>query len=139
LEPVVADIGCGRGEVVRLLNNDGIEAFGIDQIDLSNGMLVGDITKPIDRAYKSAICIDVVEHIDDEALVGLIENMKKAEKQVLSTASMKSRATGPNGEKLHINIKTPEEWVAYLEEHFVIHDTVKYSADRWLHMMTTRG
>jgi len=77
ISPVV-DFGCGRGDCVSLMISDGISACGIDQVELSNYMLVGDITEPMifDNEYGSSICIDVFEHLTDAECIGVLENMK---------------------------------------------------------------
>jgi len=104
------DFGSGSGDTVAAIRKAGFEAIGMDQVDLDNGMLVGDITAPLEgHEFRTAVCIDVFEHILDEGLEGLIANMKKAERQVIGVSSELSKNTGPGGEVLHINIKTLPE------------------------------
>ena len=135
----VFDFGSGSGDTVAAIRKAGFEAIGMDQVDLDNGMLVGDITAPLEgHEFRTAVCIDVFEHILDEGLEGLIANMKKAERQVIGVSSELSKNTGPDGEVLHINIKTLPEWVAFLERDFVIHKTINQGPKRCLYLTAIR-
>jgi hypothetical protein len=123
LEGPVFDWGCGRGDTVALLREHGHYATGMDQIDLDNEMLVGDITQPQivmhegsshSVPYKTALCIDVFEHLADEDLEGLIANMLTSEKQIISVHT--GTAYEPGCKKnLHINRKSFVDWHAFLE------------------------
>ena len=107
LKGTIVELGCGRGHLVELLSNKGFDCCGYDQIDLKNGMLVGDITQPLPISGDVAICIDCIEHIYDKDLEGLYENLKKFSTQILSVHN------GPsihNGVELHINKKPHSEW-----------------------------
>lgn len=121
--PSVMDFGCGTGDTVKALTAEGIDAVGIDQIELNNGMLVGDITQPqpigadIDGRYNTAISIDVFEHIEDEPLLGLIDNMKKFKRQVITVHAKTAYERGYT-ENLHVNIKSIHEWTLFLAKHF---------------------
>lgn len=74
------DIGCGRGDLISVLLANGFEAYGVDQsqasVDVVNtrfegnsrfhGALVG--TALPDAVADTAFMLEVVEHMDDEAL-----------------------------------------------------------------------
>jgi hypothetical protein len=115
LKGKVFDLGCGRGDTVRHIRDAGFEADGLDQVDLDNDMLVGDITKPVSlKNYDTSICIDVFEHLKDIDLDGVLENMQQTEQQVISVH------TGPAFEigcttDLHINKKTFDSWRSFIE------------------------
>ncbi|MFU8830394.1 MAG: SAM-dependent methyltransferase [Phycisphaerales bacterium] len=134
----VMDIGCGRGHTVEHLRRSGLEADGIDQIDLANGMLVGDITRPLDLEgrYRSALCIDVIEHIDDEGVLRLFENFKQCERQAFSIHNGESIC---NGEDLHINRKPFEEWRRIISEHFELVEEVPTSPEQMLYLTSRLG
>jgi SAM-dependent methyltransferase len=117
----IIELGCGNGDGVRFIRenigNDRI-VDGIDQVDLKNDMQVGDITKPLDlKKYDTSICIDVFEHIDDEGVKGVLENMKQTCRQVITIHNRPASFKGLNGEQLHINIKPFEEWHKIIAEH----------------------
>lgn len=123
LLPPVIELGCGRGQGVQILRSKEIPTDGIDQIELDNGMMVGDITKPMDLSrYSTSLCIDVFEHIKDEGLIGLIENMKQTKRQVISVHCLPAMEYSQVTyyDNLHINLKTPKKWRELLSEHFNI-------------------
>jgi SAM-dependent methyltransferase len=133
----VMDIGCGRGHTVQRLREEGIEADGIDQIDLGNGMLVGDITRPLELAgrYGTALCIDVIEHIDDEGVSRLFENFAQCERQAFSIHNGESIC---NGEDLHINRKPFEEWRRIIEARFELVEAIERNAEQMLYLTCVR-
>lgn len=111
----VIDLGCGTGDTVRALRDEGVVADGLDQVNLPNAMRVGDITAPLDLgAYRSAICLDVLEHIDDSCLEGLLENLAQVERQVVTVHIGSAREAG-RGVELHINRKSFGQWEAVLD------------------------
>lgn len=126
ISPVIS-LGCGRGGSVLWLREHGYWAEGIDQIELNNGMLVGNICEPLkvleDGYYRSAICMDVFEHVPDKELEGLCGNLAKVEKQVISIHMGSSPAdyfVKGMDEELHINIRTAEDWRSWLRRWFII-------------------
>lgn len=108
----VVDLGCGRGDNVRLLKKMGFDCIGYDQVAIDPNMLVADITKPLGFYASSIICMDVIEHIEDKDLVGLFRNFKIAETQAFSIHN------GPSlykGYDLHINKKPFDEWRVFID------------------------
>lgn len=118
----VYDLGCGTGETVQHLRKEGFESLGCDWIDLNNGMDVADITKPLDLSrYKTAICIDVLEHLQREKMFGIFRNFAQVETVVASvhTGSSKWR---PDNHELHINRRKLKEWENLFRDYFEISD-----------------
>ncbi len=116
----IFDFGSGTGDTVFFLRKEGYTATGMDQVQLDNGMLVGNICEPftLDTTH-TALCIDVFEHILDVELEGLMKNMAQAKRQVISVH------TGPGRERgckmdLHINRKSFEQWKQFLSTTFEI-------------------
>jgi len=125
------DVGCGRGELIQFLNRIGSYiADGIDIIDIDNGMQVGDITKPFNcEIYKTALCIDVVEHLTDEQLKGLFDNLVKIPRLVITAHN------GPSiedGIELHINKKSFCDWEKVIKKHGfkIVRDVKIYNYQR---------
>lgn len=133
----VMDIGCGRGHTVHHLRENGFEADGIDQIDLGNDMLVGDITRPLDLAgkYQTALCIDVIEHIPDDGVMRLFENFKQVDRQAFSIHNGESIC---NGEDLHINKKPFDEWRRIIEGQFNLVKEIQTNPEQMLYLTSTR-
>jgi len=129
------DLGCGTGDTVRAMQEAGLEADGADWIDLKFGNKVCDITEYQDLShYRSAICIDVLEHVTDDKLPGLLKNLQQVDKQVVTIYAGSSKERGFSQE-LHTNIKTPDQWTMLLEEHFKIITIITLAPKRYLYLM----
>ena len=137
LEGKIIDFGCGTGDTVKELRKLGYEADGIDQIKLPFGMMYGDITKPNIYNYDTAICIDVFEHIDDEGLEGLLYNMKQCKKQIINVHVKETKSKGPEGEELHINIKTFDEWEKFIKKHLKVNEIIDQGKRRRMFLCST--
>jgi hypothetical protein len=130
----IIDLGCGRGDTVHMMREAGFFAHGIDQVDLDNDMIVGSILDPINMSpYDTATCLDVFEHLHDEELLKLVENMKQAERQVITVHMGESQEAGYPVE-LHVNIKTKDEWWDFLTQHFTIRNQIVLGADRLVYL-----
>lgn len=121
LDNPILDIGCGRGHTVELLRVESYDCDGIDQVKINSDMMVGDITRPLDlkKSYNTCLCIDVIEHITDDVLIGLLNNFKLFNKQIFSIHN------GPSiykGEELHVNKKSFDEWEHVVKQHFNLLD-----------------
>lgn len=111
----VFDFGCGRGDTVHFLRKHGFESVGADQIDLDNDMHVADIIRPmtLQLGSRTALCLDVFEHLLDSDLKGLITNMLLCEKQIISVHNGSAYEIGCKKD-LHINKKSFENWELFL-------------------------
>ncbi|MDA1307790.1 MAG: methyltransferase domain-containing protein, partial [Acidobacteria bacterium] len=81
----VIDLGCGRGELLDLFRESGVEAHGIDvnssmvEVCLERGLsaettdALGFLDRQPDQSLGGLIAIQVVEHLDPEYLSRLIE------------------------------------------------------------------
>jgi 2-polyprenyl-3-methyl-5-hydroxy-6-metoxy-1,4-benzoquinol methylase len=108
LKNPIIDLGCGTGDTVMLLRKGGFEANGIDWIEYNPAMMVGDLTDVDMSKYKTALCIDVFEHIDDEKVNGILEVVK--DKVFIVSVHNGPGVWRPGDPDLHINIKPFEEW-----------------------------
>ena len=133
----VLDLGCGRGHVVEALREAGFEAEGIDQIVVHPEMRVGDITKPIAdiQKFKSDVCIDCIEHLDDDQVIGLFQNMKQTQRQAFSIHNGESNDTG---QELHVNRKDFIEWTKIIREYFDIASAIQIHENQVLYLTRSR-
>ncbi len=116
----ICDLGCGRGNLVKLLRDLNCKIDGFDMIRFEDFVIERDVTKPIDLTkYKTALCVDVFEHINDDNLKGLIENLKQVERQIITVSIDKSN-DWIKGIDLHINIKGFPVWDYIIKENFDI-------------------
>jgi 2-polyprenyl-3-methyl-5-hydroxy-6-metoxy-1,4-benzoquinol methylase len=119
ISPVI-DLGCGTGDLVKLIRENEIVCNGIDWIDLKNDRMVGDITEKIDLSmYNTCLCMDVIEHITDEKLTGLFENMKQTKRQIFSISNTPSWIEIDDKKiNSHINDKPFKEWHKIINDNF---------------------
>jgi hypothetical protein len=132
IEPIL-DLGCGRGHTVDRLRQMGLEADGIDQVNLHPEMRVGDISMPISgiRNFNSVVCIDCIEHMPDSQLLGLFSNMRQVQQQVFSIHNGPSSGTG---QELHVNRREFDQWREILAEHFDIQYEIATSPEQMLYL-----
>ena len=124
LLPPIIDLGCGNGDTVRHLREHGFFSDGVDWINLTNDMMVRDITEPLDlRGYNTALCIDVLEHIPCVLVENVIENLKKVRRQVVAIHTG-AASGGPKHIQLHVTQLSFKEWDIIFDVHFNIIRTV---------------
>ena len=133
IQSPVLDLGCGRGHTVEKLRELGFDADGIDQISIHPGMQVGNITKPLDdmERYNSVACIDCIEHLYEEQVLGLFENMKRVERQAFSIHNGPSDDTG---QELHVNRMDFIDWYSLISQHFDIGAAIKIHDEQMLYL-----
>ena len=134
----VLDLGCGRGQTVEHLQQLGCEAEGIDQIKNHPDMRVGDITKPIAdlASFKSVVCVDCIEHLDEDQVLALFKNMKQVQRQAFSIHIGESTGTG---QELHINRKSFAEWTSLIQCHFDIATEIEINPEQILYLTRARS
>ena len=133
----VIDLGCGRGHTVDRLRELGFEANGIDQISKHPDMMVGDITKPIENMtrFRSAVCVDCIEHLYDEQVEGLFANMKQVQRQAFSIHNGESTGTG---QELHVNRRPFDQWRKIIERDFAIEKEIELHGNQVLYLTCSK-
>ncbi len=136
IEPVM-DLGCGRGQTVEQLRKHGLSADGIDQVKNHPEMRVGDITQPIgDLAqYNSVVCVDCIEHLYEDQVLGLFENMKHVQRQAFSIHNGESTGTG---QELHVNRQSFDQWSELIRQHFDIVETIAIHDEQMLYLTQSK-
>lgn len=136
IEPIM-DLGCGRGQTVEHLRQLGLSADGMDQIKCHPLMRVGDITRPIDglENYNSVVCVDCIEHLYQDQVIGLFKNMKQVTQQAFSIHNGESTGTG---QELHVNRLSFDEWDVLIRKHFDIVETIAIHAEQMLYLTKSK-
>ena len=136
LEPIL-DMGCGRGQTVEHLRGMGLQAEGIDQIRKNPQMRVGDITKPIADmgTFNSVVCIDCIEHLYEDQVLGLFENMKQVKRQAFSIHNGESTGTG---QELHVNRRSFQDWAILIRKHFDIAAAIEVHKEQMLYLTQSK-
>jgi O-antigen chain-terminating methyltransferase len=88
-EPVL-DLGCGRGELLQLLRDAGIEARGVDAdadmvafargagVEVRQGDLLAELASAADASLGAVTALQVVEHLPPPALVRFLDESARA-------------------------------------------------------------
>ena len=133
----ILDMGCGRGQTVEHLRKQGLQAEGIDQIRKNPEMRVGDITKPIADIgnFNSVVCIDCIEHLYEDQVLGLFENMKQVQRQAFSIHNGESTGTG---QELHVNRRSFQDWAILIRKHFDIAAAIEVHKEQMLYLTQSK-
>ncbi len=136
LSPVL-DLGCGRGHTVDALREMGMVAEGIDQISNNSTMRVGDITRPISdmEKFNSIVCVDCIEHLYPPQVAGLLENMKRVQRQAFSIHNGESTGTG---QELHVNRLNFDRWRKLIEPNFEIVSEIEIMPEQMLYLTQSK-
>ena len=120
LKSPIVDLGAGRGHTMRELRKLGYTGDSYDMVKTTAGVIYADITKPMTFTAETVLCMDVIEHILDEPLAGLWENLKRGNRQVFSIHNGESKYRGKGakaGQDLHVNKKSFTQWDAIIRGH----------------------
>ena len=112
------DYGCGKGEFYEnkftLDNNDypSFRKFWGINIDLYDPCYKKHNVLIKEKTYDIVICIDVLEHIPQEDIDVVLEQISLLSKKYifLNVGCYEAAALLPNGENAHINIQEPKWW-----------------------------
>ena len=109
----VIDYGCGKGVLAGQLNE--IESVECAKFDPA----IPGIDSLPDCRFDAVINTDVLEHVPEQELDGVISNFTKLSRNAILIPHLaKAREVLPNGENAHCTIKTPGEWRAILLRHY---------------------
>lgn len=113
----VVDIGCGSGEILKVLTSlGGIECLGIEgpwiksyQGRFSN-IQFADLNEFITlrNKFDVAICLEVAEHLEERSASTLISTLTASSDIILFSAAI----PGQSGTE-HINLKYPDYWAKH--------------------------
>ena len=104
----VLDVGCGKGEWMSAFSALGASVFGVD-IAAPDGdlYLCHDLTTHFDlgRTFDLAVCLEVGEHLPEDAADTLVDSLVRHSDRVLFSAAV----VGQEGVG-HINCQPHEYW-----------------------------
>jgi SAM-dependent methyltransferase len=122
LQPTTAlDAGCAMGVLVGSLRERGVDAEGVDLSDyaIAHGdpraeghLRVGSLTEPFGKRYDLVTCIEVLEHLPEDAVVRAVANICAASDTVLVSST-----PDDFNEASHINVHQPAHWAALFADH----------------------
>lgn len=109
------DAGCAWGFLVESLRDRGVEAFGVDisdyaisqaRQDIRKYCAVGSLTAPIEDHYDLISCIEVLEHLPEDAARDAVANLCRAGDAILFSST-----PDDFDEPTHVNVNDPIYWL----------------------------
>lgn len=130
----IIDVGCGEGWWANEFLKHGFEAWGIDgeyvsvessplrqkdrfySADFSTGVI------PVVGEFTTVICLEVAEHLPEQAASHFISELCRLGKRVIFSAAIPGQ-----GGVGHINEQWPSYWVEKFNDHgFVVSDDLRF-------------
>lgn len=101
----VLDYGCGKGSLVKALQEHGYNARGYDPA-------VAEYSAPPEPA-DLVVCTDVIEHIEPEYINGVLIDLERLTKRAiyLIIATGPAQKILPDGRNAHLIQKDSREWL----------------------------
>ena len=112
----VLDVGCGRGFLVRKLNDYGVYALGVDFSDyavkkkLSDAVFLADAQQlPFgDKSFDLVVSTDFFEHIPEEDVHKVYAEMHRVGNRV--AARIATLPESPKVNEYHLTVKDRDWW-----------------------------
>lgn len=103
----ILDYGAGQSNTGHLLKMK----TGIEDVIAYDPAVVGRNIRP-ERTFDTVICTDVMEHIPEEEIAGVLKDIHNyADKAAIFAIALREAAqTLPNGENAHCTVKPAEWW-----------------------------
>ena len=113
----VLDVGCGRGFLVRKLNDYGVYTLGVDFSDyavkkkLSDAVFLADAKKiPFGgKSFDLVVSTDFFEHIPEEDIDKVYSEMKRVSNRVAARIAMLPES--PKVNEYHLTIRDRGWWL----------------------------
>jgi cyclopropane fatty-acyl-phospholipid synthase-like methyltransferase len=111
----VLDYGCGEGFYVHCFNCYDVECIGYepntDLLKNAYGLAAKKTTSKIpDMTFDLVVCIDVLEHVNDEEADRIIETLIKLSNKHILLSICDASLWDTYKDPTHINRKTRENW-----------------------------
>ena len=142
------EIGSGLGFFLQGALRVGIDAKGYDINPYERDFAISKGIKPkdyilgvpdqfgIDGEYDAFYSVEVFEHIVDETLIPLVEQIAEKGKFFFFTSTPNYTTPEADAEWGHINIKPVEDWIAFFEKHGLKFHSLNKTVCAWGIVMT---
>lgn len=109
----VLDLGCGKGEYIKFLKKNNINAIGVDKCDICDDIESHDLTKPYYNLSDYVQTFEVGEHIPEKYESIFIENIcNNAKKGIIMSWALPGQ--GGDG---HVNEKSTSYIIKKIEKY----------------------
>lgn len=109
----VLDLGCGKGNYIKFLKNNNINAIGVDKCDICEDIESHDLTKPYNNMCDYVQTFEVGEHIPKKYESIFIENIcNNAKKGIIMSWALPGQ--GGDG---HVNEKSTTYIIEKIERY----------------------
>lgn len=121
------EYGCAKGFLVEALRELGVEAYGVDFSPHAIAEVyepirpycrVGDVREPAGQCYDVAICMEVLEHLDERDALTAVRTLAEAANVVYFS----SNPDEDFPEATHANVQPPEYWEGLFERAGMVRD-----------------
>jgi hypothetical protein len=134
---LLLDFGCGTGRASVALKERGIPVLLVDFADncrdeeaMSLPFLEWDLTLPMPPTADYGMCCDVMEHIPEDKVMTVIDNIMQSARTVFFSISTTPDCCGALiHEDLHVTVRPHQWWVEVLEQAGTIQWQQQGSAD----------
>ena len=133
----IVDLGCGSGRSVKLMRDQGFDAYGIDLI---KSRYIDDIPftqanlwNLPDKKFDYIFCTDVLEHIPTDRIEDVLDNMRKicGKGIFLAVATRPDQAGKYINETLHLTVQDVNWWLEHLGSRFQTLSARNYSGQEF--------
>ena len=120
------DAGCGLAFLVEALRARGVDAYGFDvsefvigeaPADLRPYLRVASVDEELDHDYDAISCIEVLEHVPEDAAAAAVANFARHTDVVLFSST-----PDDFDEPSHVNVKPVDYWVRLFAAHGLFPD-----------------
>mgnify|MGYP001585785960 FL=1 len=125
----VLDVGCGRGLLVSMLREEGLECFGIDFAPALKEKFWGDLpyffeadAKSIpfpDKYFDIVVSSDFFEHLPESDIDMAFKEMNRVGNKVIARIPPQAKLT-ENQQKYHITNQSKEWWQDKLKNSVIV-------------------
>jgi hypothetical protein len=142
------EIGSGLGFFLQGAKNVGIQAKGYDINPYERDFAIENGIDPdayilgvpdqfgIDGEYDAFYSVEVFEHIVDETLIPLVEQIAEKGKWFFFTSTPNYTTPEADEDWGHINIKPVEKWIEFFEQHGLKFHSLNKTVCEWGTVMT---
>lgn len=111
----VLDYGCGKALCYKQYRLQ--DLWQVDDIKLYDPGVEAYSVPPVTK-YDMTICTDVMEHVPEECVDQVLEHIASHTNKLafFSISTRPAKKILPDGRNAHLTIKSPEWWIAKLEQ-----------------------